>query len=488
MPATRRGFLQALGGSAAALAQKTKEPKRPNILVILCDDLGLGDCSPYNPESKIPTPRMAAFSRQGMRFLDAHSPSAVCTPTRYGLLTGRYCWRTTLKSGVLRGASPILLEPGRTTLAAHLQAAGYRTGGFGKWHLGLGNRPVTDYSQPLTPGPNDFGFDEYFGIPASLDMPPYVFFRNGQTVEQPTGQIGNNGESKRGPFWTGGAIAPSFRMEEVLPAIVREASQFLRQQKGDRPFFAYVPLTGPHTPWVPSSEFQGPHAAGLYGQFVTEVDSSIGKILEALEATGQAQNTLVVLTSDNGAPWEKQDADRAAGHWANTQNWRGQKSDIQEAGHRVPFLVRWPGKVKPGSTSKQLVCLTDLFATLAAAAQVPLGPTMAEDSFSFLPALLHQRGEGKSGPAMREHVVLQSGSGLYALREGDWKFVDGRGSGGFTQPAKVTPGPGEPTGELYHLTEDPREGRNLFAERPEVVARMRQRLQAIQQGQRTRPA
>jgi arylsulfatase A-like enzyme len=464
---SRRAFL-ALGGGLFA-----QTPQKPNILLILCDDLGYGDVQAYYPESKIPTPHMDRLAREGMRFTDAHSPSSVCTPTRYGLLTGRYCWRTRMKSGVGNGYSPALIEPDRATIASLLKSQrNYRTGGFGKWHLGLGNDEKVDFAKPFTPSPNDFGFDEFFGIPASLDMPPYVFIDNHRAVEPPTSTIADNGEIKRGPYWRGGPRAPSFQMEEVVPAIVKRACEFVEKEKG--PFFAYVPLPAPHTPWVPSKPYQGKSKAGLYGDFVEETDASIGKILESLERTGKAKNTLVIVTSDNGAPWEERDSREAIGHWANA-TWRGQKADIQEAGHRVPFMVRWPGMVKPGTTSSQTICLTDVFATIAQIQGIPLTDTMGEDSVSLLNILT-----GKQRGAAREAVVHHSASGVFAIRQGDWKLVLGRGSGGFSAPVKIVPKPGEPTVELYNLLNDPHEDHNVYDSNPKIVARLTALLQRYQ--------
>jgi len=458
---TRRLFNQtALAAPLAAADTK------PNVVVILCDDLGYGDVRAFYPESKMTTPRMDALAREGLRFVDAHSPSSLCTPTRYGLLTGRYCWRTSLKQGVLNGYSPSLIEPGRETIASLLKKQGYRTGGFGKWHLGLGTAVKTDFSQPLRPGPLDQGFDEYFGIPASLDMPPYVFVDGERVQEQPTKTIETNGEVKRGPYWRGGPIAPSFQMEEVAPKITDRACKFIDAAvKAKQPFFAYVPLPGPHTPWVPSKPFQKRSKAGLYGDYVEEIDASIGKIVDQLQISGVAANTLVMVTSDNGAPWEKRDSDEAAGHWADA-NWRGQKSDIQEGGHRVPFIVRWPAKVKAGEVSSQLICHTDIFATVAELVGAKLTSGMAEDSYSFAPVLM---GAARS---RRQAVVHHAGNGMFSIRSGEWKLVLGRGSGGFTSPAAIAPGPGEPIGELYHLKEDPHEDRNLYATMPQVVKRL----------------
>lgn len=438
-------------------------PAKPNILLILADDLGYGDLSCYNPQARTRTPRIDALANQGVQFTDAHSPSSVCTPTRYGLLTGRYCWRTRLKNGVLNGESPSLIEPGRETIASMLKKQGYRTGVFGKWHLGLGNDAKTDYAKELRPSPLDFGFDEFFGIPASLDMPPYVFVDGRRTVELPTSSIETNGAPPRGAFWRGGPIAPGFKMEDVLPKITARARDFV-SKKTSEPFFAYVPLNAPHTPWVPTKDRLGKSKAGLYGDFVEQVDAQVGQLLDAVPA-----NTLVIMTSDNGAPWSQPDIEASGGHKAD-MDWRGQKADIYEAGHRIPLIMRGPG-IKRGK-SDSLVCLTDLYAAIADAVNHKIGKDDAEDSFSI----------GK-----REAIVHHSAQGLFAIRQGGWKLNLGRGSGGFTDPKTITPGPGEPPGELYNLIDDPHETKNLYAEKPEVVGKLKDLLATWQQQGRSRP-
>ena len=470
----RRTFL----GSAALAGLQAAT--KPNVIIILADDFGIGDLGCYYPDSKVKTPYLDGLSRQGMRFTDAHSPSSVCTPTRYGLLTGRYCWRTRLKSGTLVGDSPNLIEANRPTVASVFQKNGYRTGGFGKWHLGLGTAAKTDYSQELKPSPLEHGFDEYFGIPASLDMPPYLYVDGRRAVEQPTGTIADSGETKRGPFYRGGPIAPGFVMDQVMPKIVARAVEFVKKPG---PFFCYVPLPAPHTPWVPSKEFLGRSKAKLYGDFVEQVDDSVGQILKAIEKSGQAGNTLVVFTSDNGAPWEKRDMEENGGHWAN-QLLRGQKSDAFEGGHRVPFIVRWPGQVKAGSVSDAAICHTDLFATSCAAAGISMPKDAAEDSFAIQPALAGKRGVA----TVRPHVVHHSGSGMFALREGHWKLIEGLGSGGFTLPAKIAPEPGGPKGQLFDLSKDPNEREDVYAKEPAQVARLSGVLNRIRDDGRTRPA
>jgi arylsulfatase A-like enzyme len=468
----RRSFLLSTGAALTA-APTTK----PNIVLILADDLGYGDVRRYFKEAVLRTPRMDQLAREGVRFTDAHSPSSVCTPTRYGLLTGRYCWRTRLTRGVLNGESPSLIEPGRTTLASMLKEQGYRTGVFGKWHLGLGNAEKTDYTKELSPGPLDFGFDEFFGIPASLDMPPYVFV-NGRRVEAlPTNTIADNGAPPRGPFWRGGPIAPGFRMEDVLPKITTRACEFIL--KSPKPFFAYVPLAAPHTPWVPSTEFLNTSKAGLYGDFVGEVDHSVGRILDAVKAAGADRNTLVICTSDNGAPWSQPDIDASSGHRANAY-WRGQKADIFEAGHRVPMIARWPGQARAGKTSDAMVCLTDVFATFSEILERPLRDNEAEDSFSFLGALKGSKGS-------RDAIVHHSASGMFAIRQGGMKLIQGLGSGGFTKPQMIEPGPGEPPGQLFDLVNDPRETEDLYSKRPDDVTRLSALLSTYRSQDRSRP-
>lgn len=470
-----------------SLAQEGQRP--PNIVFILADDMGMGDLGCYNSESKIPTPNMDKLAEQGMRFTDAHTPSSVCTPTRYGVLTGRYAWRSRLKSGVLWGFSRMLIEPGRQTVASLLSAKGYATGGFGKWHLGfqsfdpaLGEKEQNvDYTQPLRPGPMTVGFDTYFGIPASLDMEPYVFVRDDRLVELPTQTIGNSAHRRQGGdgFWRGGPIAPSFRHIDVLPAIEREAMSWISQQSEQKPFFAYIPLSAPHTPWLPTDEFSGKSKAGYYGDFVAQVDATIGKILQTLKDRGLVDNTLVIMTSDNGSHWPVSDIEK----WGHDANFgrRGQKSDIWEGGHRVPFIARWPGKVKPGSACDQTICLTDLMATAAELVGHQLTDDEGEDSFSIVPLL-----RGSDAP-IRQGTVHHSGQGTFAIRSGDWKMVvDNLGSGGFTPPRQVKPKRGEPQGQLYNLASDPAETTNLYDQKPEIVAELRALLQKYQSEGRSR--
>lgn len=475
--ALSRRELLVLLAAGAARSEANGQGRMPNLVYILADDLGVGDPTCYNAKSKTPTPALDRLASQGVRFTDAHSPSSVCTPTRYGILTGRYCWRTSMKKGVLNGYSPSLLEPGRMTVASMLKAKGYETAGMGKWHLGLGGEAKTDYAKPLTPGPLQAGFDSWFGIPASLDMDPYVYFENDHVVELPTGSTAGIRE-QRGIYWRAGAAAPTFKHEEVLPKITERAVEFLGKKKGQtKPFFLYLALTAPHTPWLPAEKFKGKSGAGPYGDFVTMVDDAAGQVLTALEKSGQAENTLLIMTSDNGAHWLPEEIAKWD-HRANDE-WRGQKADIWDAGHRIPFFARWPGKIQPGTVCGETICLTDLMATMAEVTGTKLGNDAGEDSFSIVPALLR-------GARVRETIVHHSNGGHFAIRKGKWKLHLGRGSGGFSLPVEYEPKPGEPAGELFNLETDPGEKNNLYAERPDVVKELTALLEKFQKDGRSR--
>lgn len=471
------------GSLATALAASRLEaaPERPNIVYVLADDLGWGDLQCYNPQSAIQTPNANRLASEGMRFTDMHSSSAVCTPSRYSILTGRYCWRTRLKSGVLNGDSPNLIEPGRLTVPAMLKSAGYHTAGFGKWHLGLRNDTATDFSKPLHPGPLDHGFDHYFGIPASLDMAPYLYIEDDHVVEQPTSSTPGS-KDPRGVFWRAGACAPHFKHEEVLPTVVGKAVDYIHQRARDagQPFFLYLPLTGPHTPWMPLARYRNLSKAGIYGDFVAEVDDLLGSVMHALDETGLAKNTLFIFTSDNGADWKPEDLARFA-HRANA-DWRGEKADIGEAGHRIPFLIRWPGHVRATSLNHEMASLTDLMSTLAAVIGAKLPDKAAEDSFNLLPAFLEQ-----AGKPVRDHLIMHSNGGMFSIRQGNWKLEEGLGSGGFTAPVTVEPDRGGPKGQLYDLEHDPEELHNLYQSRPEVVDRLSTLLSRYRDQGRTRP-
>ncbi len=459
--------------------------ERPNIVVILADDLGWGDPRCNNPASRIPTPHLDRLAGEGVRFTDAHSPSAVCTPTRYGLLTGRYAWRTHLTKGVLWGYSPPLIEPGRVTLPEFLRRQGYATLGVGKWHLGLHfatrqpaefgdlGKPAVDpalidWNRPFLAGPHTAGFDQFFGIPASLDMEPYFFIQNDRPLEAPTGWTPGNRSQREGGegFWRAGPRAPGFTIESCQTTLSERAVRMVQDAaSATRPFFLYLALTSPHDPWVSTAEFRDKSGVGARGDFVMEMDHVVGRVLRALEASGAARKTLVIFTSDNGAHWLPKEVE-STGHAANG-GWRGMKSDAWEGGHRVPFLARWPGRIPAGTTSDALVGLNDLYATIAEVIgeRVPAGA--AEDSVSFRRALL---GRPQSP---RPPLVLHAIDGTFALRDGPWKLIAGGTSGGWTAGRVATPG------QLYRLDRDGTESANRWSDEPKRVGRMQKALHAL---------
>jgi arylsulfatase A-like enzyme len=360
------------------------------------------------------------------------------------------------------------------TLASVLKSRGYITGGVGKWHLGLGNAPKTDYGQPLRPGPLDFGFDYYFGIPASLDMEPYVYFENDRVLEKPSGFV-KASKKGEGGFWREGPAAPGFKHADVLPALTDKAVEFVRRQSAAKPYFLYFPLTAPHTPWVPTAPYKGRSGAGDYGDFVAQVDDSIGRLLRELDGGG---NTLVIFTSDNGAHWLPEEIAQF-GHRANGP-LRGMKADIWDGGHRIPFIARWPGRIKPGSNSSQTICLTDFVATAAEICGAALPEGAGEDSFSLMPAFQNRK-------MNRAAVVHHSVTGMFAIRQGPWKLILGRGSAGFSIPRTYKPKAGEPPAELYDMRRDPGERNNLYRQQPAVVGELTALLDKYQNDGRSRP-
>ena len=454
------------------------EPKKPNIVYILADDLGYGDVGCYNPASKILTPNIDRLAREGMRFTDAHSPSAVCTPTRYALLTGRYAWRTRLQKNVIGPYSPPLIAEKQLTVPAMLRNHGYGTACIGKWHLGWGwPKPgeggLRDFTRAITDGPTTRGFDSYFGTDVP-NYPPYCFIENDQTVGIPSeaAPVG------RDAFNIAGLMVPGWKLVDVLPGLERRAVEHIHKAaRSEKPFFLYLPLTSPHYPVVPSLEFKGKSQAGDFGDFVVQTDHVVGQVLDALTKAGVRDNTLVIFTSDNGPEITGEvnpgayDRLKKYGH-ASMGTLRGAKRDVWEGGHRVPFIARWPGKITPGSTNNETICHVDLMATLAALLGVKLPTDAAVDSVNMLPALL---GEKLKTP-LREATVHHSAQGKFALRQGDWVIIfaptgdDNRKQG---EPAWFQDERGyrphtEP-GELYNLAKDPTQKDNRYAGEPEKV-------------------
>ena len=455
----------------------------PNIVFIMADDMGYGDAGCYNPESKIPTPNIDRLAKQGLRFTDAHAPAAVCVPTRYGLLTGRYPFRMTRK----RNQS--LVEADRLTIGSLLQSAGYTTACIGKWHLGFdGGTRRDDYSKPMTGGPVDRGFDYYFGIPASLDIPPYYWIENDMAVVPPTASIeasNSPGWTRiQGAFWREGKVAPGFKHADILKLLAIRSSMYLelKKQASERqPFFLYVALPAPHTPWLPSRNHLGKSKAGMYGDFMHEVDASVGRILKTIDTLELTENTLVIYTSDNGPVWYPTDVERL-GH-SSTGPLRGMKGDAWEGGHRMPFIVRWPGEIAPQGTCHQTICHTDMLATFADITGRKLPGNAGEDSFSILPALR----QPQSAKAVRPALVSQSSGRALAIRQGPWKLIPQLGSGGFSQPRRVKPTTDGPQGQLYRLDQDLGESKNLWQQEPQVVQRLTDLLKKYRADGRSRP-
>jgi arylsulfatase A len=394
-------------------------------------------------------------------------------------LTGRYPWRSRLKEGVLNGYSPMLIEAGRLTVPGLLKKAGYYTAGVGKWHLGLGESEKADFEKPLRPGPVTCGFDYYYGIPASLDMSPYLYFENDRTVEFPTVQDPGNNEP-RGVMWRPGNRAPHFDIPQVLPTLTAKACSVIKDRAThlDKPFFLYFAMPSPHTPWVPLPEFKGKSNAGDYGDYVVEVDAMVGAVLGAIQSSGLEENTLVILTSDHGADWKPNDIKRW-NHRSNA-NWRGEKADVWEGGHRVPFIARWPGHIPADTVCDETGSLTDFLATLADCLQQSLPSDAGEDSFSLLPAFF-----GTSHGPIREAIVSESNSGMFTIREGEWKLALGLGSGGFSAPREVEPVAGGPQGQLYNLRSDPSESNNVWLEHPDIVTRLTSMLNSYKSSGRS---
>lgn len=474
--------------AAMALA-RAADGRRPNILYILADDMGIGDVSALNPKCAWKTPNLDRLAAAGRAFTDAHSASGVCSPSRYTLLTGRYSWRGSLKSGVLHGYDKPLIEPGRMTVAAFLKGQGYSTAMVGKWHLGVewaktGTKlEDVDYSKPFAGGPLARGFERFFGISASLDMPPYVYMDNERATSVPTAMVTNSPKPK---MWRAGPIGGDFRFEEVQPRFIDAARSYLAERAAARdgkPFFLYVALASPHTPIVPTRDFEGRTRTNPYGDFVVEVDAMVGRLMASLEEHGMAKDTLVIFTADNGcAPAVNLEELRAVGHDPSA-GFRGHKADLFEGGHRVPFIVRWPGEAPAGTRCGAVVGQLDLMATCAEILGVRLPEGVGEDSVSMLPLI---RG-ADSREGGREVLVHHSNNGSFAVRQGRWKLFLVPDSGGWSAPQ---PGKGQvdslPRFQLYDIESDPAERRNLVGQHPEVVERLGTALRrAIENGRST---
>jgi arylsulfatase A len=486
--------------------------EKPNIIFIFADDMGYGDMACNNPDSKIPTPNLDRLSEEGMRFTDAHAASAICTPSRYNVLTGRYAWRSRLKRGIVWEWDSPLIEPDRLTVAGLLKQAGYATHCIGKWHLGWNWKTIDgdlagpqlpfgmldeeiqkqrkdmgyriDYSQRIGGGPVDCGFDTYFGVDVP-NFPPYTWFENDRlgdlpTIEKPDSMYGNPGLMK-----------PGWSLEKMIPEFTRRAVSLI--ESAEEPFFLYFPLTSPHAPIVPNEAFRGRSWAGKYGDFVCEVDWLVGEVMQALDRAGKSGNTLLIFTSDNGpeaAPADFEGAyelARVTGHYSMGQ-WRGTKRDIWEGGHREPFLARWTGVTPAGTVCNQLVCLGDLMATCAEIIGTKLPSNAGEDSISMLP-LLH----GQTDLPTRSYMVHHSANGNFAVRSKDWILIDAPSGGDVPEPEWFRRERGYTShnfpGELFDLNKDVPEKNNQYGENPEVIRALSELLEnAKRAGQAGNPA
>jgi arylsulfatase A-like enzyme len=457
------------------------QDRPPNIVYILADDMGYGDVSHLNENSQLHTPNLDRLARSGMTFTDAHAGSAVCTPTRYGVLTGRYCWRSRLARGVLYGYDAPLIPPSRPTVASMLAEAGYHSACFGKWHLGLewtakdggafepsGDPWEVDYSQGVGGGPVELGFDEFFGISASLDMPPYVYIEGDQVTKLPTTEK---------TWLRTGPAAESFEAIDVLPDITDRAVNYIGQRAADpsTPFLLYMPLNAPHTPILPTQEFEGSSGTNAYGDFVLQVDHTVGRVMDALEQHGLTGDTLIIFTADNGcSPQANFEELAKLGHHPS-YIYRGHKADIYEGGHRVPFLASWPGVIEPGSECHETICLTDLMRTAADMTGLELPADAGEDSESLLGAFRGQQ----DGP-IHEAVIHHSIDGSFSIRQGRWKLELCPGSGGWSPPRPGSEAEKDlPPIQLYDLDSDPGETTNVRADHPDVVEHLRGVLSRI---------
>ena len=472
---------------------------KPNIVLILADDLGYGDIGCYNPESKVATPNLDKLAREGIRFTDAHSSSTVCTPTRYSVLTGRMAFRTGMR-GVFTGVGgPCMIEEGRLTLPQMLREKGYATGMFGKWHIGMtffdkegkainqnGLEAVKriDYSRAIPDGPIHRGFDEFFGTvccPTTDWL--YAYVEGDRIPVPPTGIVDRTGLPKH-PYSRDnrpGMIAPGYDLEEVDLVFLEKSKRFLRRhvkEKPNRPFFLYHSAQAVHLPSFAADRFKGRTKAGPHGDFIFELDYVVGELMKTLDELGVAENTLVMFSSDNGPEVTSVINMRKDHGHDGARPWRGMKRDQWEGGHRVPLIARWPGKIKAGSTTNQTVGLTDVMATCAAVVGSRLPNDAAEDSFDILGVLLGTQGD----KPVRRYTLQQTISLALAIRRGPWKYLDHKGSGGnnysrehmrpYSLPEKAPDAPGQ----LYNLESDPGETTNLYFEHPEIVKELKSEL------------
>ncbi len=483
----------------------------PNIVFIMADDMGYGDLGCYNPDSSIPTPNMDKLAAEGLRFTDAHSSSSVCTPSRYSVITGRYCWRTSVSEGVIGGYSPPLIEPERPTVASLLKKQGYHTACIGKWHIGstfhdkagapTDREDKVDFTQPVAGGPTALGFDyAYYNAGCGTCAPPYGFIKNDRFVGDSFFYYDCAGIAYD---MSSGMMAKGWVTRDADVIIAKKATAYIEERaKSKDPFFLYLAPNAPHEPCAEATvpEFaRGKSKAGHRGDLVWLFDWIVGQVVETLEKTGQAENTLLIVTSDNGAlPGDSvfgADGKRVLANRARREfeyachghkscgDLRGYKAHIWEGGHREPLIARWPGKIAPNAISDQLICLSDFMATCAAIAGSRLPSPSAEDSYDMLPVFL-----GKADRPVRDALVHHSSFGVFSVRQGNWKAIfDCADSGGWPTPRGTHPQPGSP-GQLYDIGVDPAEQHNLWSDRQDVVSRLSDLLDRYKETGRSAPS
>ncbi|MDB4583187.1 arylsulfatase [Draconibacterium sp.] len=480
--------------------QANEKENFPNIVIILADDLGYGDVGCYNPESKIPTPNLDKLASEGMKFTDAHSASTVCTPSRYSILTGRMAFRTGMK-GVFAGVKgPALIEEDRLTLPQILQEKGYKTACFGKWHIGMtfydkeGNvikdRSVegvkrVDYSRRIPDGPIDRGFDHFYGTVSCPTTDWLYAYVDGDRIPVPPTKLLDEDKLPNHPYshdCRQGMVADNFAHEKVDLVFLQKSKEFLEQHvktNPEKPFFLYHAMQAVHLPSFPADEFKGKTESGPHGDFIFEMDYIVGEILKKLDELGMAKNTLVMFASDNGPEVPTVVNMRKTHHHDGARPWRGMKRDDWEGGHRTPFIVKWPGKVKARSISNQLFSQVDIMATCAEIINAKLPDDAAEDSYNFLPVFLGDQGD----KPVRKYMVQQTNRLELSIRDELWKYLDHKGSGGNDYknkselaPYRIEDNDPEAQGQLYNLETDPGETNNLYSVYPERVKEMKKQL------------
>jgi arylsulfatase A len=488
----------------AVLVAITTQPcgaaQRPNVVILYADDMGVADVSYGNKEAKIRTPNLDRLASGGMTFKDGHSSSGICTPSRFALLTGQHHWRRF--HGIVGAYGGPVFEEGEYTIAGMFQKQGYRTACFGKWHLGWdfdairkpGVKPKDpkaesyDWTKRFPGGPLERGFDHYFGD-GTINFPPYCWIEGDRFLTIPTKPVIKSEPLAGGGSFRAGPMAESWSPYDILPTITKKTVEWISKQKADQPFFVYLAFNSPHYPIVPNKEFHGRSKAGYYGDFVIETDAMVGKVLAALEKRGLAENTLVIFSADNGPETHAFERLEKFDQWSSGK-FRGVKRDIYEGGHRVPFIVRWPGKIKAGSISDEVVSQVDLAATFASVIDYPLRKTEAIDSYNLLPVLT---GKAYARP-LRTATVQNTSAKKFALRQGDWVLIDTpsgsakRESKSYLQHFGLEGyGKGNP-GLLFNLKKDPRQSRNLYDKHPEKVKSMSSLLKRYIGGERCAPA